>query len=336
MLLKVRHTKHVGATLRGSPDQARGLELDEVLGVEVLGEQLAGSHANIGNGLLDGGTLVHDGVVEVGGHAGRRDVVEREVLDALLDFLDRVASVLVVEVGDGPIGNDETHAQDLGARSNAVTLSDVQFVVRHADALDRLERLFDLGLNQDVALEIQSTDPLDHLLGDGRALGAGSNDTLDSPVALLTQLNEGHLGALHAGVLDPGTDLDRLAEEVIANVLELDSLSLDLGGGSDVAVVFLGQVLGAASSGLCGSLLGLVLGGTFGLLGLLLGLGLGLLESLLGGTGLAALAGLSASSGGCLGRRRVDRSRSVGGSVGHGDSRELGTCSGVFCRGLEA
>lgn len=242
--------------------------------------------------LLQRRALVHDDVLQMRLERSRqpRRSVFREAQPLHL-AVDLVAA-------DGGVGSTQRQAQHLGPAGDAVHLGDVQLVVGDLAALDGLEGLLHLRLDGDVALERDGADPLDHLLADGLAVGAGGHHALDGPVAQLAQLDEAHLGALHARVLDPGTQLDRLAEVRLAVGFEGD-----LGGGESdyiaVAVVVLGLVLGVGT-GLRSGLLGLLLGRAFGLLGLLLCFGLGLLEGLLGGACLA-LSTLGALCRGLLG-----------------------------------
>ncbi len=129
LLLEVGQAEDVGTALGGGADQARRLELHEALALEIVGEQLAGPHAHVGDGLLDGGALVHDGVAEVSAHAGARGGVGRDGrgLDGSAGLLDLlIASVLllllVVEVVDGAVRGGERHAEDGGAGGDAVAL----------------------------------------------------------------------------------------------------------------------------------------------------------------------------------------------------------------------
>lgn len=238
---------------------------------------------------------MHDDVVEVGLQGGR--LTRRGVLvDAQLLHLP-----VDVEATDGGIGRAQIQAQHLGPAGDAVHLGDVQLVVADLAALDGVEGLGDGSLDGDVALEGDGTNPLDHLLADGLAVGGGGDDALDAPVGQLAQLDKAHLGALHTGVLDPGAQLDRLAEDSLAVVLQGDLVGAQ-DDGVAVAVVILGLVL-AVALGLCGGQPGLMLGGALGLLCFLLGFGLGLLESLLRRSLFAIGTFCALCGGGVLGRR---------------------------------
>src|SRR5690606_19682319 len=83
------------------------------------------------------------------------------------------------------------------------------------------------------------------------------------------------------------------------------TLSIDLGGMCDVAVIFLGQVLGRTAGRLCSSGGSLSFGGLPSLLCFLLCLGFSLLSSLLGGSSTLGASGSSFGSWAGRGGLRV-------------------------------
>lgn len=246
---------------------------------------------------------MHDNVVQVSQHGRcRRTTLGLLLLGGLLRL-----RLLVAKVGDGTVRSSQGHAQRRGSSSNDEELGDVQLKLGHAAALDGRKGLLDGGLDGDEAFGVDGAHPLYHALADDGlsvvrlVVGRSADDALDGPVALLAQLDKGHLGALHARVLQPCPDDDRLSKVGLADVLEVDVLSAGREGreqgrsGSAVEVlggVFLGLVGG------CGN--GDSLGSSLGLESFLLGLGLGLLGGLLRGAGSVGSGG----GGGIVARGR--------------------------------
>jgi hypothetical protein len=71
-LLEIRQFEHIRTTLRSSTNQARRMELLEVLFLQVLAKQFFDGISNIGDSLADRRAPVHGGVVEMRSQTGNR------------------------------------------------------------------------------------------------------------------------------------------------------------------------------------------------------------------------------------------------------------------------